>query len=1364
MFSKTFGFKKKKSSKFFWSFPKNKDANENENKYVNKKHIKNDRFKDKVFINKTNNFISPNEYNKKNNFFNNLEKNPNEFIQKKRLSPDINNNICNINNDISYISSISDYKNIILENIKNKDIIIISGNTGCGKSTQIPQYIYNDDKNKKILITQPRRISTISIANRIAKEMGLELGDIVGYQVRMESKINDKKTRIFIKTNGIFFEELIHNKSLQYSYIILDEIHESDIYNEILISIFKDYFSKKKNISFKLIIMSASIEINNYLNYFISDKIKKDKISFIDIKCNTNYKIDEYYLGQLYDILRNKHDVSEDIKENLQTINENMKNSFNNNKLFLYKKPVFIKELCVFVIGILESIEYAYNPNNSGVLIFLPGIEQIKYLKNYIINYTQKTNRLKNFNIIVLHSVLNFKEQNKLFENNKDSMNLILATNIIESSITIPNLNFVIDFCLVKQVNYDEDKNIKYLELNWISKVNYIQRKGRVGRISKGTYIKLIPESLFVQLDVVPKAEILSKSLETLILKLYLYTNSFTNTVDIIENCLNKPSKIVINNSFEILENMGSIIKNNIENEFVNSNERNNSLKKIEYDYILTNVGRIYSELTLEIKYSRLIVISYTLGHINLGIALASILSQEKSIFINSINNYDNYITKLKYSEGQENDFIIIYNLYKDWYNQFKDYYLNEKINNYDNIDLNEKKDLKNYLNQNFLDIYVLNNILRTEILIKKKLTALNLFNINFDAFENDILSFDKNNLLILNTILVGTFYNQIYSPHYQYLEKIGPYIIQDKNNDTNLNILQIEYNNTNKDLDIALNYIVGEKEYELLYFDKNKYNIKFKTQENLQKLLLSVYYDIDINENKKYYYLDYLDVYNNIKSIKFENNFKYDYNLKYTIDSNCEEIVQNKNSINYINIYSNYDKLRNTKFITNDFIFKSYIRDSIEKSFITYSKNSAVLSSELINLIILVYAPKYKLNKNESYSNEYKSININKLEINFDYIITNFHILIVNNLRKLINNIINFGIDNENKFNYDKKDVELLENKLQIALFDDYIRNDEYKKLYQEIKQQILFLLNNVKLIRNLKRKKFIEVYNYTYSIKKYKFKYFTDDIKIKYKYFGLNLKSQLFKPFDGYLNEIKELGKKFKENDFLQLINPLYNIKEYYVNIAETNNFIDAHNNRIKNLYYNFNKLLEYLKDILLYMDCFILCPECKSEICKIDKNLKIIDNNIIKYIPSYLNTVNKTKKYSFPNDFNNKISVLFETIGIKIENYLYCRNKHLIGYTKNKDVYYYIYINGNIFIKYPDLSEENICINKKNEIFTIFNDIKDKAKKIKEIKCKESFIKKINCKLCGIGFNTYGDIITHVSGSLHINNMQQLLNEII
>ena len=100
MFRKTFGFKKKKSSKFFCSFPKNKDANENENKYVNKK-------------NKTNNFNSPNEYNQKNNYFNNLEKNPNEFIQKKRLSPNINNNIYNINNDIS---SISDYKNIILEN------------------------------------------------------------------------------------------------------------------------------------------------------------------------------------------------------------------------------------------------------------------------------------------------------------------------------------------------------------------------------------------------------------------------------------------------------------------------------------------------------------------------------------------------------------------------------------------------------------------------------------------------------------------------------------------------------------------------------------------------------------------------------------------------------------------------------------------------------------------------------------------------------------------------------------------------------------------------------------------------------------------------------------------------------------------------------------------------------------------------------------------------------------------------------------------------------------------------------------------------------------------------------------------------
>ena len=906
--SKRNNYRKVKYSTFNWPASKsdilnynlsNRDNNNfsNRNKYspnnknicFNKKSINTSNFKNEGLIDNKNNTNILNcedktndnkKYEKKkygNKRSNYKENYQNKFINRKRYPNNYNNNYdynansYDLTNNISY-NSISDYKYLILEKIKNNNIIIIRGNTGCGKSTQIPQYLYNNDKTKKIIITQPRRISTISLANRIAEEMGVKLGDKIGYQVMMESNINDN-TNIFIKTNGIFFEELIHNKNIPYHYIILDEIHESDIYSELLLSFFKKYISKRKNINFKLIIMSATIK-KDLINYFISDKITKNKISCIDIKYPEKYKIYEHNLNDIYKKLIKMDFLSKDIQTQIKTLYEKLECSINNNQLFVYVKPIFMKNLCLFVIAILESIEYESNPNNSGVLIFLPGIEQIKYLNNYIINYRRKTKKLQIFNIIILHSLLNFTEQKKIFENNNDTINLILSTNIAETSITIPKLNFVIDFCLVKQLKYDENNNIKFLELNWYSKTNYIQRKGRIGRISTGYYLKLIPKTLFDQLDEFPKSEILSKTLEIPILKLYLYTNNFNSSIEIIKNCFNVPSEKVINNSFNILENMGALIKNNKVDEFDNIDFLNDN-KNNQYDYILTNVGKIFTELPLELKYSRLIVISYCLGNINLGITLASILSQEKSIFINSNNNYSNYLIMQEYSD--ENDFIALLYIYKQCFYMLKNY-INDDTVILDNINLNINQEVKNYLNEKGIDIFVFQQVFMTEIYLKKKLTELSLYNINLDEYENNIVIFDEENKLILNAILVGAFYNQIYTPQYKHINDIGLNIIEEKNIDENLYTIYIDYNNKN-DLVTALNNIIGENNYELKYFKNNNFNfsIHLKSFNDLKKLLLSVYYEIDINDNKKYYYLDYIDEFNKIISYKYIN---YIFNL----------------------------------------------------------------------------------------------------------------------------------------------------------------------------------------------------------------------------------------------------------------------------------------------------------------------------------------------------------------------------------------------------------------------------------------------------------------------------------------------------
>lgn len=161
--------------------------------------------------------------------------------------------------------------------IKSNQVIIISGNTGCGKTTQVPQIIYYDGelnhKPVKILITQPRRIAAVSIAKRLSIELKTVIGDLVGYHVGMNPYFNSEKTKIIIKTTGIFLEELIHEKSNMnhYTHLIIDEVHERDINIDFALLLVKHFLSI--NSAIKLILMSATIATELFSNYFSKQSI-----------------------------------------------------------------------------------------------------------------------------------------------------------------------------------------------------------------------------------------------------------------------------------------------------------------------------------------------------------------------------------------------------------------------------------------------------------------------------------------------------------------------------------------------------------------------------------------------------------------------------------------------------------------------------------------------------------------------------------------------------------------------------------------------------------------------------------------------------------------------------------------------------------------------------------------------------------------------------------------------------------------------------------------------------------------------------------------------------------------------------------
>lgn len=181
----------------------------------------------------------------------------------------------------------------ILDALEKEQVTVISGDTGCGKSTQVPKYIYLDSRSKgkkvRIVCTQPRRMAALNLAKRVAFELDEKLGGIVGYQISLDSKQNEN-TAILYVTNGIFLQSLIHDKNIfdEVTHVILDEIHERDIDSDFTMIAMKHLLSENSHI--KLILMSATINVQLFVNYFSRDEIQNCHLKEYNYSLNMNSK------------------------------------------------------------------------------------------------------------------------------------------------------------------------------------------------------------------------------------------------------------------------------------------------------------------------------------------------------------------------------------------------------------------------------------------------------------------------------------------------------------------------------------------------------------------------------------------------------------------------------------------------------------------------------------------------------------------------------------------------------------------------------------------------------------------------------------------------------------------------------------------------------------------------------------------------------------------------------------------------------------------------------------------------------------------------------------------------------------------
>lgn len=370
---------------------------------------------------------------------------------------------------------IAQYRDAIVNTLKDNNVLIVAGDTGCGKSTQVPQYLMAAGY-QSIACTQPRRIACISLSKRVAYETLNEYGTQVGYQIRFE-KSRTEHTKIVFITEGLLLRQVALDPSLSlYSVIILDEIHERHLHTDFLLGIMKCVLTQRHDI--KVILMSATINLELFKNYFMG------KAPVIQVP------------GRLYPISLQYFPIPL-----IEQANSREK---------MNPAPY---------IRILQLIDNKYPEDERGdVLIFLSGISEITTIIEAARVYGQQSNK---WIILPLHSTLSVAEQEKVFDIPPEGVRkCIVSTNIAETSITIDGVRFVVDSGKVKEMSYDSQTKMQRLKEFWISQASAEQRKGRAGRTGPGNCFRLYSEEEYSSFLAYSTPEIQRVPLDSLMLQM----------------------------------------------------------------------------------------------------------------------------------------------------------------------------------------------------------------------------------------------------------------------------------------------------------------------------------------------------------------------------------------------------------------------------------------------------------------------------------------------------------------------------------------------------------------------------------------------------------------------------------------------------------------------------------------------------------------------------------------------------------------------------------------------------------------------------------------------------------------------------
>jgi ATP-dependent RNA helicase DDX35 len=455
------------------------------------------------------------------------------------------------------------YKNHILYALENYQTIILVSETGSGKSTQVPQYLHEAGwakDNRCIVCTQPRRMAARTVSSRVADEMGVKIGEEVGYSVRFDSNVSSN-TAIKYCTDGVLLRETMSDPLLsKYSVIIVDEAHERSLQSDILLGLLKKIIKKRKEL--RIIITSATLNASDLKDFF---------------ETNNN---------QINNEIKNNEIKNKD--------NKNKENKNNESACILSVQgrqfPVDIQYLSApchsYVQTAVDTVLNIHKKESKGdILLFLPGGEEI----DTVVDKFNDQYEGSGLYFIPLYSSLPVNMQMRAFEVTPIGMRkVVISTNIAETSITIEGIKYVVDAGFVKLNYFDVHTGIEALVTCPISKSAATQRSGRAGRTAPGKCFRLMTEISYEKFPDYSPPEMNRVDISGAILQL-----KALGIDDVLHfDFLSPPSSESMIYSLELLY----------------------SLSALDIDCKLTAIGEKMAEMPVEPRLSKSLLDSYELG------------------------------------------------------------------------------------------------------------------------------------------------------------------------------------------------------------------------------------------------------------------------------------------------------------------------------------------------------------------------------------------------------------------------------------------------------------------------------------------------------------------------------------------------------------------------------------------------------------------------------------------------------------------------------------------------------------------------------------------------------------------------------